>query len=275
MEAAKLMELGKIESTLFVPLRGRIYASEHFPAILHDRKALSLKEKLPEKIFENDRSGQYPLIASASRSANMDRYAKDFMHRKTDGALVQLGCGLETAFYRNDDGRTIWYEVDLPDVIAYRQSLLPNRQRDIYLASDAFSDEWIRRIRTDLPEAPLLIMAGGLFHYFEKDRIIGLMKMLQRFGDIEMVFDAVSKKGMNMMMKKYMRQMGHGDAKMFFYVDDANELAFQVGGAVSVLSEKPFYRKIPKKGLKLSSKTSMALSDKFKMVKIIHMDLHA
>ena len=269
------MELGKIESTLFVPLRGRIYASENFPAILYDRKAISLKEKLPENVFENDRSGQYPLIASASRSANMDRYAKDFINRKAGGAVVQLGCGLETAFYRNDDGRTIWYEVDLPDVIAYRQSLLPERKRDIYLASDAFSDEWILSIRKDLPKAPLLIMAGGLFHYFEKDRIIKLMKMLQHFGDIEIVFDAVSKKGMAMMMKKYMKQVGHGDTKMFFYVDDANELASQVGGSVFVLSEKPYYRKITKRGLKLSSKISMTLSDKFKMVKMIHMTLHA
>lgn len=269
------MELGKIERTLFVPLRGRIYASEHFPAILYDRKAILLKEKLPENIFENDRSGQYPLIASASRSANMDRYAKDFINRKTGGAIVQLGCGLETAFYRNDDGRTIWYEVDLPDVIAYRQSLLPERQRDIYLASDAFSDEWILSIRKDLPKAPLLIMAGGLFHYFEKDMVIKLIKMLQHFGDMEIVFDAVSKKGMSMMMKKYMKQVGHGDTKMFFYVDDANELASQVGGSVSVLSEKPYYRKITKRGLKLSSKISMTLSDKFKMVKMIHMTLHA
>lgn len=269
------MELGKIESTLFVPLRGRIYASEHFPAILYDREALLLKEKLPLKVFENDRSGQYPLIASASRSANMDRYAKDFIDRKTGGAVVQLGCGLETAFHRNDDGRTLWYEVDLPDVIAYRQSLLPKRQRDIHLASDAFSDKWIRIIRQDLPEAPLLIMAGGLFHYFEKDRVIGLMKMLQRFGDIEIVFDAVSKKGMAMMMKKYMKQVGHGDTGMFFYVDDATKLALQVGDSASVLSEEPYYMRIPKRGLKLSSKISMAVADKFEMVKMIHMELHA
>lgn len=273
MEARK-MELGEIESTLFVPLNGRIYASEHFPAILYDRKALLLKEKLPEGIFGNDRSGQYPLVASASRSANMDRYVKDFMMRKPGGAVVQLGCGLETAFHRNDDGRTIWYEVDLPDVISYRQSLLPEQQRDVYLASDAFCDEWIRSIRKDLPKAPLLIIAGGLFHYFERDRIIGLMRMLQRFGDIEIVFDAVSRKGMAMMMRRYMKQVGHGDTVMFFYLDDADELAMQVGGSACVLSERPYYSRIPKRGLKLSSRISMAVSDRFKMVKMIHMSLH-
>ena len=42
-------KLGTIESTLFVPMLGRIYASENFPKILYDEKALELKEK-PAKI---------------------------------------------------------------------------------------------------------------------------------------------------------------------------------------------------------------------------------
>ena len=36
-------KLGIIEDTLFVPMLGRIYASEHCPQILYDQKALELK----------------------------------------------------------------------------------------------------------------------------------------------------------------------------------------------------------------------------------------
>ena len=32
------------------------------------------------------------------------------------------------------------------------------------------------------------------------------------------------------MMKKYMKQVGHADAQMFFYVDSAEELAAKIGG---------------------------------------------
>ena len=36
--------LGVVEDTLFVPMLGRIYASEHCPQILYDKKALELKK---------------------------------------------------------------------------------------------------------------------------------------------------------------------------------------------------------------------------------------
>ena len=39
----------KISKTLFVPLYGRIYTTEHFPNILNDITALKLKYKIPRR----------------------------------------------------------------------------------------------------------------------------------------------------------------------------------------------------------------------------------
>ena len=64
---------------------------------------------------------------------------------------------------------------------------------------------------------------------------------------------------MTMMRKKYMKQVGHRDAQMFFYVDSAAELAGTIGGRVSVLAEEPCYCHIPGNGLKLSAEVSMAM----------------
>ena len=155
---------------MFVPMLGRIYASEHCPQIIYDKKALELKEKLPSDLQENGSQSQYTLLASAVRSANMDRFIRSFLKRRPDGVIVQLGCGLETTYYRCDNGRTRWYAVDLPHVIDYRRELLPESERETYLAGDAFSKDWIRQVRTDFPDAPILVTAGGLFHYFEEDK---------------------------------------------------------------------------------------------------------
>lgn len=263
--------LGVVEDTLFVPMLGRIYASEYCPQVLYDEKALELKQKLPPGLPEQDRRSQYTLIASAARSANMDRIIRDFLERRPDGVIVQLGCGLETAYYRCDNGRSHWYAVDLPHVVEYRRELLPEPERETYLAGDAFAGDWIKQIRADVPEAPILVTAGGLFHYFEERKVVGLLRMLTGFGQLEVVFDALSKSGVAMMQKKYMKQMGHGDAQMFFYVDSASELAGKIGGGVTVLAEEPHYRHIPRYGLKLSTKVSMAVSDRFWMVKMIHL----
>lgn len=159
--------------------------------------------------------------------------------------------------------------MDLPHVIEYRRGLLPEPGREFYISGDAFGREWIKKVRNDIPNDPVLVTAGGLFYYFEEYKVIALLRMIGQFGNIEIVFDTVNKRGMAMMKKKYMKQVGHADAQMFFYVDAAEELAAKIGGNVKVVSEEPYYRYIPKNGLKLSTKVSMAVSDQLKMVKMI------
>ena len=216
-----------------------------------------------------DMQNQYTLLASASRSANMDRIIRAFLERRPDGVIVQLGCGLETTYHRCDNGKTHWYAVDLPHVIEYRRDLLPEPERELYISGDAFAKDWIKKVRNDVLDAPILVTAGGLFHYFEEHKVIALLRMIGQFGNMEVVFDTVNKRGMTMMKKKYMKQVGHADAQMFFYVDSAEELAAKIGGNVKVITEEPYYRYIPKNSLKLSTKVSMAVSDQFKMVKMI------
>lgn len=263
-------EFSVIENTLFIPLLGRIYTSEHFPNILHDKKALSLKDALPKDALNNGSQSQYTLLASSSRSANMDRCIQRFLRRKPDGAIAELGCGLETTYYRNDNGYTHWYAVELPEVMEYRKTLLPKPERQTYFTGDAFSDSWIRQIRIDAPDAPVLVTAGGLFHYFKEEKVLDLLRMLQGLENVEVVFDSVNKIGMDMMRKKYMKQMGHANATMSFYVDSATELAREIGRDGCAITEEPYYRHIDKTGLKLSTKLSMSVSDRLRMVKMVH-----
>ncbi len=259
-----------IEETLFVPMLGRIYASEKFPNILQDKKAMEIKGKLPPKIKGQDTQTQYTLIASAVRSANMDRYIADFIKRNPDGIIVELGCGLETAFYRNHNGKTLWYAVDLPDVIAYRKELFGPQERNQTIAADAFGEEWIQQIRGENPTAPLLVTASGLFYYFEEEKVMGLFRTLKKYDAIEIVFDAVNGKGMKR-MSKYMRQVGHADAAMYFYVDNGRDIAQNVGA--KLLTEEPYYAHTETHGLQLITTVAIKMSDFFSMVKMLHIQV--
>ena len=69
-----------------------------------------------------------------------------------------------------------------------------------------------------------------------------------------------------------MKQMGHADARMFFYVDSAAELARKIGSVVCAIREESYYRHIGKIGLKRSTKLSMNISDRFCMVKMVHVE---
>ena len=190
-----MQKLGVLEDTLFIPMLGRIYASEHCPQILYDKKALELKNKPPLDLIEQNMQNQYTLLASASRSVNMDRIIRAFLERRPDGAIVQLGCGLETTYHRCDNGKTHWYAVDLPHVIEYRRGLLSEPEREFYISGDAFAKDWIKKVRNDVLDAPILVTAGGLFHYFEEHKVIALLRMIGQFGNMEVVFDTVNKRG--------------------------------------------------------------------------------
>lgn len=259
-----------VEETLFVPMLGRIYASENFPWIFYDEKAMELKEKLPPHIKGQDTQTQYTFMASAIRSVHMDHYVVDFLEKYSDGIIVELGCGLETTFYRNDNGKNMWYEIDLPNVICKRERLLGTHERNKMMKADAFNEEWILQIRKEYPTSPILVIASGLLYYFERKKVLDLFRMLQKFGNIEIVFDTVNHKGMKQ-MGKYMKQVGHGNMNLYFHVDNANDLANKIGA--KLIEEKPYYINLDKSKFKLITKITMKVSDYFNMVKMIHIRL--
>ena len=260
-----------VESTLFVPMLGRIYCSKHFPHILHDKKALELSAIIPSELSLHAKGDQYTKIASAVRSANMDRYIQDFMRRNPEGVIVQIGCGLETTFYRNDDGRHHWIELDLPEVIAFRKKVLGETERDTCLVADATTEEWIQQIRKIYPTQPLLITSSGVFYYFTEKMVLALMENVRKYGNAELVFDTVNSAGMKQ-MHKHMQTVGHEDASIYFYVEKGAEFASKVGA--ELLSEEVFYKHTPTQGLELKTRVYIRVSDGMKMVKMIHLKFH-
>ena len=116
-----------VASTLFIPLEARIFASKKFPEYFYDDKALSL-----EKYISNDRirkkSSEYSLMASVARYYNMDTMVRAFIRANIPCNIVYLGAGLETAYYRLNEENAMFYEVDLPEVIDSRRTVLGQRK---------------------------------------------------------------------------------------------------------------------------------------------------
>lgn len=267
-------DLSAISETLYVPMAGRIYAHKYFPEIILDDKLDLIKKQIQKAIDIFKGQSEYTLLASAVRSKNIDEYIKAFLDKYPDGIVVNLGCGLETSFYRLDNGLALWYEVDLPEVIELREDLLGKNERDISIAASIFNKNWLDIIRDAAGEKSVCFTAAGLFYYFKKSDVIALIRNLSSIPSSQLVFDTVNKFGMSR-MAKYMKQLNHEDAKMYFYVNDANELAKEISDKVSVTEERDYYSRLfNKKGMKLSTRISMYFSDKFHMVKMIGLKLN-
>lgn len=264
------LNLDALEETLFVPMRGRVFCSRTFPDTFKDEKALEIAKELPEEYMNLERETEYTLMASAIRSKNMDIYIKKFLSKNPNGTIINVGCGMETTFYRNDNGKCIFIEMDLEEVTSMREKVFGKNKRDIILTKSLLDYSWIEDVKK-IAKGPYLIIASGVFYYFPKDQIIDFLRKVKLLGNVEILFDTVSKSGMKI-TKKYMKQLGKEDATMYFYVEKGKELINEIGNNCKLIDEHDFYDFTENKSkFKFKTKLYMVISDKLHMVKMIQL----
>src|SRR5262249_28747784 len=62
------------------------------------------------------------------RARHLDQWTRAFLSTYRDSVVLHIGCGLDTRVYRVDPGlRVRWFDVDIPEVIALREQLYPER----------------------------------------------------------------------------------------------------------------------------------------------------
>ena len=264
-----------VSDTLFIPLEGRLYASERHPELLIDKKILSLKDKYPEMFNISSGQTEYTLLASACRAFNLDSVTRKFLSEYPDGTVVNIGAGLETAFSRVDNGNVLWYDLDLPPVIETRRKYIQETARNKFMAISVFDTSWMKEIQQMNPSA-VLIVAAGLFYYFEEKAVIGLINNIKKhISNVEIVFDAVCEKGLRL-SNRFVRKTGNKNALMCFYVDKPEDFFRKIHGRVCSIEAYPFYRdvlKIISRECSFKTKAIMTISDYLKMVWVIHAKL--
>jgi len=84
------------------------------------------------------------------------------------------------------------YNLDLPEVIKYRNRLIPESERNLNISHSVFDYNWINKIEFSR-ESGTFFISGGFIYYFEEEKISKLLKMLaSKFPEGELIFDIVS-----------------------------------------------------------------------------------
>ena len=171
-------EFQGVAETLFIPLTARVYASKRFPEYFFDPKALELESALPGTSIE-ERSSEYSMVASVARYHNLDQMTRAFVNAHPACGIVNLGCGLETACFRmgSDAKDATFFEVDLPEVIERRRSVLGAAENEVLIAGDLFDMGWAAALDAS---APTLMIASGVFQYFHAADVLGFIHNAQR-----------------------------------------------------------------------------------------------
>ena len=274
-EKGKAMkELKGVVDTLYFPLYARIEISKNFPEYFYDERALSIEALLPEEIKAG--ASEYSNMDSAARYFSMDRLTAPFIEEHSNCNLVYLGAGLETAYDRlkkrvNTEHVQV-YQLDLHQAIETRRTVLGQAVGEVLLAEDMFEFTWIERMDKSLPT---LLVAAGVFQYFEEEIILAFIKGLKEsFPKCELLFDATNEKGLAY-ANWFLRRTGNKDVQMHFFINDGD--AFAKRTSTSLLKEQVFFREARAmlgKKLKRMTRLFMKVADAKKRTMIYHLKLN-
>ncbi|MGY4712720.1 class I SAM-dependent methyltransferase [Mycolicibacterium sp. CBM1] len=177
--------LDGISKTALLTLYQRAAEAARPDGIIADPMAITLRDRLGYDFHHFGRTHQ----ATALRALAFDIASREFLVGHPRATVVALAEGLQTSFWRLDNGAITWVSIDLAPIVALRRQLLPPSDRLHHRAQSAFDPSWMDVVDdTD----GVLITAEGLFQYLDRDSVFDLItQCASRFPGATLIFDSV------------------------------------------------------------------------------------
>ena len=135
---------------------------------LKDQAAIEVVDQLDYDFGDFSRGARLHAV----RVATFDHAVRHFLGLHPAGTVVALGEGLETQFWRVDNGQVRWVSVDLPETMELRHRVLRDGPRQSSHSGSALELKWLDGLN---PADPILVTAQGLLPYFQREQVHGLI----------------------------------------------------------------------------------------------------
>lgn len=194
-------------------------------AKFYDAKAIELVGKIDYDFSkaEKDSTMSNGVIA---RTIVFDELVKDFINKNPDCTVVNIACGLDTRFYRMDNGRIIWYNVDLPETIEVRDAIYHESGRVSTIGISATDPAWADKVTK---RGKMLFIIEGLSMYLTSDENAQMMSIIRdKFDNATVLMECIAKKWVN---KEHTEKSIHDTgAKFVFGADTFDDLGKAADG---------------------------------------------
>lgn len=178
--------LQKEEETLLIPL----YAKAQDNPILPDEKARQILDSV-QYDFKDLKVPQKTAVTLRIRAKQLDNYTRAFLDEHPNALILHLGCGLDSRCLRVPHPQALWFDLDMPEVIALRRKFYPESESYRMIGSSVTDLRWVEQVPQE--SRPTFIVAEGLFMYLHESDLRALIFCLQRkFPGCHLVFDAFS-----------------------------------------------------------------------------------
>lgn len=184
-------KLSNISETMLITVWARAVETKRQRGLLHDPVAVDIIKQINYdfSVFESAKMSQ---AGCCIRGKLIDDMTLAFIKKHPDAVVIQLGAGLDTRYQRlNCPDITHWYDLDLDEAIAIRQTLCPKHEKNTLLAMSMFDESWVDKVQAH--NKPVLIIIEGVLMYFDEDQVKTFFTMLcRRFTQTTVLFDMLA-----------------------------------------------------------------------------------
>ena len=171
-----------VAGTLLIPLYMRAKESHRDNPILYDKAAERLADSLEYDYSQFD-GAKLSEVGCVVRGWYFDRVVRRFIETHPRPVVVNVGCGLDTRFQRIGDRKAFFYDLDLPEVIAFRRELMPEQSGNIYIAASLLETDLLAYLLRKHPDSQFIfVVEGVLMDLYEKPVKAFLHQTASRFG---------------------------------------------------------------------------------------------
>lgn len=177
-----------VTETLLPVLYARVHESRQPEGIIRDPVAEDWVQRIDYDFsrFEDSIINHFGV---AVRTEILDDYVRDIIAAHPDCTVINIAAGLDTRFYRMDNGSIHWYELDLPPVIALRRRLMTETDRHRCLPGSALDFTWADQITH---AGTVLFIVEGLLMYFDESQVKHLLtEIVQHFPGATMLLEVI------------------------------------------------------------------------------------
>ena len=191
----------------------------------YDAKAVELVDKIDYDFSaaSKDNAMGKGVIA---RTVVFDDLVKDFIEKNPDCTVVNIACGLDTRFYRVDNGKITWYNLDLPETTAIRDRIFEESGRVSTIGISALDPAWTKEVKV---RGKMLFIIEGLSMYLTAEENAKILKIIRdSFDNAYILMECLAKVWVNKeRIEKSIQQTG---SKFVFGADCFEELGNMTAG---------------------------------------------
>lgn len=185
----------------------------------YDAKAVEMVEKID---YDFSKASKDSTMGSGviARTIVFDELVKKYIDQNPDCTVVNIACGLDTRFYRMDNGRITWYNLDLPETASVREQIYQEKGRVSTIGCSVLEDVWAKEIKV---RGKMLFIVEGLSMYLteeENAKMLGIIR--DHFENATVLLECLAKKWVN--REKVEKSIKDTGAKFVFGADCFEDL---------------------------------------------------